>query len=150
MSQPCESCARELLDVIPVVMHAIREEMRRHRGVDLSVPQFRALLFIKRNPQSALSNVAAHLGLSLPAVSAMVDGLVHRGLVSRLDSASDRRRVELSLTASGSELLQKARGETIAHFAELLSALTEEEQARLSEALQLLRTIFPVAPAEDR
>jgi len=36
--------------------------------------------------------VAEHVGLRLPSMSALIDGLVERGLVARRQSAVDRRR----------------------------------------------------------
>ena len=49
-----DECARQLLDTTPQVMRFIRAEMRSHRGHDLSVPQFRTLTFINRNPEVSL------------------------------------------------------------------------------------------------
>ena len=36
-----DDCAREVLEVVPLIMRAIRTDMRSHRTPDLSVPQFR-------------------------------------------------------------------------------------------------------------
>ena len=139
MKESAEAVAREILDVVPYAMRVIREEMRRHRGSDLSVPQFRSLLFLQRNPGAALHQVAEHLGLTPPTVSKMVFGLVSRGLVERPDSAVDRRRVELRITARGTALLDRVRGETVAKFAERLESLPMAEREKLLSGLGSLR-----------
>jgi hypothetical protein len=42
-----EDCARTILDVTPLIMQSIRSEMRSNRTPDLSVPQFRTLIYIR-------------------------------------------------------------------------------------------------------
>ncbi|MBI4578561.1 MAG: MarR family transcriptional regulator, partial [Planctomycetes bacterium] len=74
-------CARHLLATVPVVMRFIRHEMRRHRRGGVTVPQFRALVFVSNHADASLSAMAEHLGLSLPAASRLVQGLVQRGLM---------------------------------------------------------------------
>ena len=88
-----EECARQVLEAVPLVMLAIRTEMRRHRGSDLSVPQFRVLVYLNRHAGASLSDIAEHMGLTLPSMSKMIDGLVLRGLVLRRTNPADRRRV---------------------------------------------------------
>lgn len=85
MDMSADTIARELLEVVPVIMRTIRAEMRSHRGADMSVVQFRALLFLNRNPGTSLSAVAEHLDLTLPTVSKMIDGMVANHLVTRED-----------------------------------------------------------------
>ena len=75
MTNLLDTCTRELMDTAPQIMQAIRVEMRRGHGSDISIPQFRTLAFIQRNPDSSLSNLAEHLGLTLPSASKLVDGL---------------------------------------------------------------------------
>jgi len=82
MSKLLNNCAQELMDTAPQIIQSIRVEMRRGRGSDISIPQFRTLRFIQCNPDSSLSNLAEHLGLTLPSVSKLVDGLVKQELLS--------------------------------------------------------------------
>ena len=53
-------------------------------AADLSVPQFRTLLFLRRHPGASLSEVAEHIGLTLPSISKMIDRLEARDLLARL------------------------------------------------------------------
>src|SRR5215217_7612844 len=91
-------CAAELFEVVPLIMRAMRAEVRRQRAPELSMPQFRALAFIGRNEGAALSDVAAFLGLGLPSTSKLIDGLVEARLVTREIAPGDRRRVCLGLS----------------------------------------------------
>jgi DNA-binding MarR family transcriptional regulator len=142
MKDSPEAVARELLDFVPFAMRLIRTEMRCRRGSDLTVTQFRSLVFLQRNSGAALRQVAEHLGLTPPTVSNMIHRLVERGLIERPDSAADRRRVELRLTARGNALVERVRGETVVRFAERFGNLPPAEREKLISALDLLRGIL--------
>ena len=142
MSASRAACAREVLEVVPQVMRAIRAELRRHRTADLSVPQFRTLNFIGRKPEASLSEAAGYIGLTLPSMSKIVDGLVTRKLVARQTDPADRRRMTLVLTKSGQTALEASRAATRACLAESLAGLTDAERATVVKAMDALRPIF--------
>jgi DNA-binding MarR family transcriptional regulator len=137
-----DAIAREILEIVPTIMRVIRTEMRNQRSADLALPQFRALLFINRNPGSSLLAVANHLGLTSPTVSTMVDGLVLKRMIRRESSTRDRRKVTLTLTAEGQAILKKARNGAQARLIEVLSGLTPEECETVFQSMKLLRSIF--------
>ena len=138
-------CAREVLEVVPLVMRGIRAELRKHRGGDISVPQFRTLLFLNRHEDASLSEVAEHIGLTLPSMSSMVDGLVTRGLATRETHPSDRRRMTLRLTAHGHATLRSALETTETYLRELFRTLPLTERGTVVQAMQTLRPIFSQA-----
>ena len=137
-----DDCARQLLDTTPQIMRFIRAEMRSHRGHDLSVPQFRTLTFINRNPEISLSNLADHLGLTLPSTSKLVDGLVNQKIITRHESKEDRRRLTLALTKNGEEILRTARGATQNHLKDVLHELSADELSMIIRAMNLLQPLF--------
>ena len=59
---PSRQTAEVVLDTVPATMRAIRGHMREGREEGVSVPQFRALLYVGRNPGTDLSSLAEHLG----------------------------------------------------------------------------------------
>ena len=142
MSLSPYECAREMVEVVPLVMRTLVGEMRRHRATDLSVPQFRTLAFLNRHEGACLSDVAEHIGLTLPSMSKMIDGLVARGLVLRYVHPTDRRRVTLSLSERGGGALQVAREATRAFLAGRLAVLPESQLAAIVRAMGVLRPIF--------
>lgn len=138
------ACAALLMEVAPAVMRTIRREMRRQRGTDLSVPQCRALGYLSRHPGAPLAELAEHLGLTAPASSRLVEGLVVRGYAARQTNASDRRSVALTATARGAEMLAAAQTHVRGHLAETLAALSGDERATVARAVGLLRPLFAV------
>jgi DNA-binding MarR family transcriptional regulator len=142
MSTSPDTCAQEVLEVVPAVMRVIRAEMRRHRTADLSVPQFRTLAFIDRKADASLSDVAEHIGLTLPSMSKIVEGLVVRKFVTRQTHATDRRRMTLALTARGLTALQASRAATRACLAEDLATLSDRQRDTIVQAMEILRPVF--------
>jgi DNA-binding MarR family transcriptional regulator len=140
LKHSADGCAREVLDVVPLVMRGIREQLRKSGARVLSVPQFRTLLFINRRKGTSLSEVAEHIGLTLPSMSTLIDGLVARDFAARRTDPNDRRRMTLTLTERGQVSLKRAREATQAHLAEHLNRLTEQERKTIITAMQILRT----------
>ncbi len=135
-------CARELLEVVPAVMRFIRSQMRSHRGLSLSVAQFRTLVFIERSAGISLGGVAEHLGLTPPSACKLIDGLEGRGLITRTPSPEDRRRVAIEITAAGKRCVGDARRETRRSLSGVLSALDEGSRGEITAAMGMLRSVF--------
>jgi DNA-binding MarR family transcriptional regulator len=142
MSAPPDECAGHILETVPLVMRTIRNEMRSHRGSDLSVPQFRVLVYLNRHEGASLSDMAEHMGLTLPSMSKMVDGLVSRRLVNRRMDPDDRRRVTLAPTALGRTEMQAAYKATESRLAERLEMLAASERRTILKAMESLKSIF--------
>jgi DNA-binding MarR family transcriptional regulator len=134
-----EECAAEILETVPAVMRFIRAKMRRHRGPELSVPHFRTLLFLSRNGGASLSALAEFLGLSLPATSRLVEGLVRKNFVVRRIPPGNRRLIALALSARGRRTVGAARQATESRLAEVVAPLPAGERAAIRRALRTLR-----------
>ena len=142
MTKLVEETAHQVLDIVPVVMHTIRSEFRGQRSTDLSVPQFRALAYIKKNDGASLSSLATHIGLTLPSMSKLIDGLVSRGLVARNEHQGDRRKIYLQLTAAGKSELETAYAHTEKFLVNKLSMLAKEDLNTVLCSMQILGTLF--------
>jgi len=142
VSDSARDCSAEILEAVPLVMRFIRSQMRRHRGSDLSVPQFRALVYLSRSPGISLSALADFLALSLPATSRLVEGLVRRSLVDRRIPSGNRRLVALSVNAHGRRIICAAREATERRLAEVVASLRSDERAAIQRGLRALRGGF--------
>ena len=150
-SSAFDDLASSLLEVVPMVLHALRSHMRMNRSVELSVPQFRALAYVRRHEAASLSDVAGHMGLTAPSASRLVDVLVARGFVERLMDPADRRKVTIKATDKGLDAWSTTREETLHWLAELLGGLSPAQAAELTRSLKTLRVVFdgPAARGED-
>lgn len=134
--------ASQLIDTVPLVMQALRGEIRSHRPAEFSVPQFRVLAYLGRNPGAALTDLANHIGLMRPTMSKMVDNLVRRGWIERETSAEDRRYMRLCLTSQGRTAIDGAKAEMRQGLAETLRTLSTVERESVVAAMELLRRVF--------
>jgi DNA-binding MarR family transcriptional regulator len=137
------------MDVVPLVMRTMRGKLRERRAADISVPQFRAMAYINRNEGASLSVLSTHIGLTLPSMSKLIDGLVSRSLISRTSHSEDRRKVCLSLTPQGRAELNSAYGHTQKYIAEKMSGLAEEDLKAISRAMQVLSELFLLEREEE-
>jgi DNA-binding MarR family transcriptional regulator len=79
-------------------------------AVELSLADYRLLVAVEAGEGRA-SRLAAKLALGKPAVSATVDSLCRRGLLTRSTVVGDNRAVALAVTPEGLALLEKAEAE---------------------------------------
>jgi len=149
MPDSSEGCAAEILETVPTVMRFIRAQMRHHRGPELSVPHFRTLLYLGRHDGASLSALAEFLGLSLPAASRMVEGLVRKRFVVRRIPLRNRRLIALALSARGRRTVAAARQATERRLAEVVASIPPGQRAAIERALQALREMFQAGPSPD-
>jgi len=111
-------------------------------SVDLSLPQYRVLGLLDAGPavSSALAN---RLAVRPPSVTAVIDGLVTRGLVDRRAVEDDRRRVSHVLTGPGRRLLAEADTAVDARLAGIAASLADPAlAARAIEDLGIWQQAF--------
>ena len=108
-------------------------------AADLSLPQYRILGLLTEG--SAVSSaLAERLAVRPPSITAVVDGLVSRGLVERKHATDDRRRVAHVLTGKGEKLLATANEAVDSRLAGIAGSLESDElTARALEGLALWR-----------
>ncbi len=85
-----------------------------------------------------VSDLAERFGTSVPAMSRAVDGLVKKGLATRLECPDDRRARQVEITARGKDLvdtLVTVRQTGIEAFASTLSAAQRRKLDAAVEAL---------------
>ncbi|HUJ75122.1 MAG TPA: MarR family transcriptional regulator [bacterium] len=144
-----DRCAQEVLDVVPSVMRFIRAQMRGRRA-DLSVAQFRCLLYVARNDDASLGAVAAHLGLTAPSTSKLVDVLERRALLARGPSGADRRRLTLSLTSAGRRVLRQAMEKAKEQLAVRMQPLATSDLQTVMASMAVLRRSFAATTGGPR
>lgn len=139
-----ERCAAQVLEVVPQVMDALRQAMRRQVGGPLSIPQFRCLNHIARSPGASIGSVATFMGVTMPTASAMVDRLLKAEAISTRVSPEDRRRVELQLTPLGRAWLDEIRQQARVELTGLLQRCSGEDLRALQQGLAVLQHAFDV------
>lgn len=141
-----ESCARAVMDTVPLYARYIGAEMRRSGHLQVSMPQLKVLAFIGRNPGTSLTSAAEDLAVTAATASNLVDRLVKRGYVKRVEDPNERRKVLLSLTESGTAHLEICRQYAQTSVAALIADLPQTKLLKIKEGLNLLKEAFDEEP----
>jgi DNA-binding MarR family transcriptional regulator len=133
-----DTVVRDLSRFAKLLLHAGGRDFYRAVGeLDLSISQIRTLHLLTAEVEEAtLKGLADEIGLSLPATSRSVDSLLQRGLVTRVESADDRRAKTVRATPGAHALVDRLTQLRIAGIADLVAVLDEAERAALVESLE--------------
>jgi len=93
------SLSRELVDLVAVLKRIIRREFKAESGANApTLTQFGMLDKIRQGV-CHVGTLSEALGISQPATSIMINALVEGGFLKRVPHATDRRQIELHLSA---------------------------------------------------
>jgi len=109
------------------------------RRFGLSIPQWRVIAVLARNPGLSAAAVAERTAMDKVAVSRAVAGLARSGRVRRALAQSDRRRSVLTLTARGREVYTRIVPYALEYERRLLVELTPSEQSVFHTVLTRLQ-----------
>jgi DNA-binding MarR family transcriptional regulator len=132
-----ESCARQLVQVVPILMRLIRRSVLQADPL-MSVAHLRILEFLGRSPGASLSEVSAQLEITNATASSHVEKLVKRQLVKRVGDPTERRRIVLTLTSEGKRRLALVSSLSTAVFSQMLAPLPGANLNRIYDGLNLL------------
>ena len=129
----------------PALIRLSRELRRETESLGVTSRQVTLLHLIREHPGLSLRELAAYERISAPSLSGHVDRLERAGLIERVRSATDRRRVGLELTDAGARLLRRVRARRTTWLAERLEALEPDEIEAIERAIEPLHRLL----AED-
>lgn len=101
-------------------------------------PQLWALWELGKSTPLSLKDLAARMHLTPSTVVGVVDRLVAKGLVNREQDPVDRRRVCLSLSVQGQNLVAEAPNPAQGKLIQGLQTLNSEQLQELSKGLEVL------------
>jgi len=137
--------AREILEIIPLVMRTVAAELRA--AGELPAPAHFGLLSVLSIRPRMLTDLASLQGVSLPTMSSSISAMVDRGWVKRTAPGDDRRVVMIEVTATGRAALDRVSRAAESHLAEMLAPLDLPARRRLLGGLGVLRKVFAGGPA---
>ncbi|MEV5905244.1 MarR family transcriptional regulator [Streptomyces sp. NBC_00015] len=101
----------------------------------LPARQLLALRTVKSRPELNMTALAEHLGVGLPTASRLCDRLEAAGLLERTVQPSDRREVQLVVTAYGQRLLADVAERRVRSLASVFEAMTPAQRTALEHGL---------------
>lgn len=137
----------ELLVALRRVIRAIDLRSKQlSKDVGLTGPQLLVMINVNKQPGIMVRQIADGITLSPATITSILDRLEIKGLVQRVRSTEDKRRVEVFLTEQGQDVLVDAPLPLQEHFINRFSKLKDWEQSQLVAAMQRIASMMD---AED-
>lgn len=143
--------SRDILTRIRRIVRAINLESKKVlRDHGVSIPQVLCLGFLegRDGKQATLKEVAGFLNLNSSTASGLVDRLEQKGLAVRLPKRGDRRTTLVALTSRGEKVLRDTPPLLQHRLTNLLGQVSEQEVARITEALDHLILLLGISEVE--
>src|SRR6185312_4204647 len=141
ISQVTLSAEAVAAELRPVLLRLARELRKETEQLGITARQATLLWLVKRSPGMSLAELASEEGISAPALSGHVDRLERAGLLERVRSSDDRRRVGLTLTAEGERLMRRDRARRTTWLADRLQSLAASELEAVEAAIPALMSL---------
>lgn len=138
-----ETIAAELR---PVLLRLARELRKETEQLGITARQVTFLWLVKLSPGLSLAELAAEEGISPPAMSGHVDRLERAGLLERVRSTDDRRRIGLRLTDEGARLLRRVRARRTTWLTGRLGTLEPDQLDAIASAIPALARLVVDEP----
>jgi DNA-binding MarR family transcriptional regulator len=139
MSRNRQQLRADALDGIRTVVTALARSARSvERRTGVTTAQLFVLRQLGERGRLSLNEVAERTLTRQSTVSVVVSRLVEQGLVRRVRAADDRRRLELSLTLAGRQVLADAPEPTTGRLLNALDQLTGAQLGALRSGLDAL------------
>jgi len=122
----------------------LARRLRSVRAVDaMSDAQLAVLATLRMHGQRTITSLAERERVTAPSMTNMINGLEEQGYVIRTPDAEDRRRVQVDITESGTEIVAQTIRRRDELLADMLGELdfTEDELATLRAASALMRKV---------
>lgn len=119
------------------------------QGVEVTLPQFRALVVLaSRGPQRVV-DVSGELGIDPSTGTRLCDRLVRKGLVRRQRSTTDRRVVRVTLTSDGRSLVDRVTASRRRELSRIVTSMPSRWPTGVVEALLEFATVTGETPEDQ-
>lgn len=141
-----DSVAEDLFSTMPLIGRSIRRKLLKTALTsfkeDIEPPHFEIMKILEEAGTLHVARIGEKLQIARPQMTRLIDRLVDLNIVRRDFSQSDRRMINVTLTAKGQAILKEHDSDIKNATKEMLSGLTDEELRDLSASLRRLRDIF--------
>ena len=132
--------AHQMLELLNSLGGSIFRQLlwQKSSDLDLTYAQSQVLFRLAEHPGSHMGDVAKAFGVTLPAVTHIVDRLEEKGLVTRGDHPADRRVYVLDLTSAGKALVEELEAIRLRGMERVLARMSADDRRRVLTGLEAL------------
>ena len=129
----------ELQDLLLLFKRTLSDLYRKETmPLHCSISHLEILHYISEHKNPTMKDIAAHLRITPPSVTTLIDAMVESKLVKRENAAGDRRSVRVLLTPQAKKLQVSLQKKKTALLTSLLKKLTIEQKQQLSDIIRTL------------
>jgi len=107
----------------------------KNLGVDITPEQWIVVDTINKRGTMSQKEIGFASFKNAPTISRIIDNLVKKGMVSRINEEGDRRKTSISLTENGKELVDQCQAEVDRLRALSWNDLTDEDYTEFTRIL---------------
>ena len=134
---------KNLVDLIIELKKGCMEDEKQIRTLcNVSLAEYKAVLEIGTTEKITCNVLSEKMGLSPSRGSRIIDGLVRKGYLLRMENPEDRRSFVLSLSSKGAEIKKQIEQERNNCEYRLRKNLSAREVELIKEGLKLIAKVF--------
>ena len=134
---------KNLVDLIIELKKGCMEDEKQIRTLcNVSLAEYKAVLEINITERITCNVLSEKMGLSVSRGSRIIDGLVRKGYLLRMENPEDRRSFVLSLSSKGAEVKKQIEQERNNCEYRLRKNLSVREVELIKEGLELIAKVF--------
>jgi DNA-binding MarR family transcriptional regulator len=138
-----EEMEKSLVDlIIELKKGCIEDEEQIRTLCNVSLAEYKGIMEIEAAERVTCNVLSKKMGLSISRGSRIIDSLVKRGYLLRMENPEDRRSFVISLSSEGTKIRQQIEQERNNCEYRIRKNLSAREVKLIKEALELISEIF--------
>jgi len=132
--------AEQLLDLLNALGNTIFRQFlwQRSAELDLTYAQGQVLFHVAAHPGCRMGDVGKAFGVTLPAVTHLVDRLEQKDFITRAGDPADRRAYVLEVTRTGGALVDELHAMRLRGLESVLARMAPDDRTRVVRGLEAL------------
>jgi len=136
----------EIIENLFILMPLIKKKLIMHdkckEEIDLTPTHFHILFSLEEVGMIATTHLAKQLMISNPNMTPLIQKLMNRHYIERIQNEEDRRYIYIQLTKEGKDLLKNIKLSIMEQFKLKIKNLNDQDIEKLSNSLFNLKEIL--------
>jgi DNA-binding MarR family transcriptional regulator len=137
-----EFSKRYIAIISEVMKRAMRSQTDELAKGKITIPQFLVLHIVSKSGAQKMSFLAKEMGVSLPAMSGLINRLHKLGMVKRIYDQADRRIIRVSLTEKGKNLVKQVILQRQRMISNIFSTVRPQEREEFLRILSKIHNLY--------
>ncbi len=140
---PLNQFAAKMGEIMPVLMKGFAKcmagELQKEK---VTLPQMMVLHFLEVEQEVKMKDLAHFMGVTLPAMTGIIDRLVKESYCLRVYDQNDRRVIKIKLTAKGNDLVRKINAHKRQMLIKIFGRISEADRQDYLRILLQIKEIL--------